>query len=271
MKLRTMLRDDLSNKLIHLTKGGTKKEPDYNEAAKNFIKIVSQRELIGSSGIEPGRIRSSNRCVCFSEAPISKLATILSEPNIFGVKYAPFGIMFDKKWLFKKGGRPVIYQPESEFEYLSEEQKYRHMAFNISPSKKEQYVDFTFEREWRINTDTEELNGILKFEPEDATLVLPNREWESKFINEWFEYYNMRRLVSEEVQKLEEIYSVCMGVENYHFVYYPWHVLVLEDLGVNIYDPNTIESLKSKELLDEAKFFIYDSHHNDVIRPINLP
>lgn len=54
-----MIRDDLSNKLIHLTNG------DDPSAEAAFLSIVEQRQLIGGSGC----IRGRYKCVCFSEAP----------------------------------------------------------------------------------------------------------------------------------------------------------------------------------------------------------
>lgn len=82
-----MIRDDLSDRLIHLTKGATEKE-----AAERFLSIVGQKTLFGGTGL----IRGGYKCVCFSEAPISKLGAILAEPSIHGMPYAPFGVMLAK-------------------------------------------------------------------------------------------------------------------------------------------------------------------------------
>ena len=144
-----MNRDDLSSKLVHLTKG------TWVGAAVIFQKIVAEKRLIGGTG----GITDTLRCVCFSEAPISKLSAILADRSQLGFRYAPFGVMIDKDWLFEKGGRPVIYQPEVDYE----------------PAKG---IDFTWEREWRIQTEE------LKLDPSQVTLVVPNREWESQVLSE---------------------------------------------------------------------------------------
>jgi hypothetical protein len=104
-----MIRGDLSNRLIHLTKGS-----DLQEAESNFKKIFDDGKLLGGTG----HIRGNYTCVCFSEAPISVLSQVLSNPSAHGMRYAPFGVMVHKKWLFEQGGRPVIYQAEDEFELL---------------------------------------------------------------------------------------------------------------------------------------------------------
>ena len=82
------------------------------------------------------------------------------------MRYKPFGVMVSKSWLFERAGRPVIYQPESEFDLLHETQRFRHKEYD-PPS-----VDFTWEREWRIRTDA------LELDPGAVSLVVPNREWE---------------------------------------------------------------------------------------------
>lgn len=80
-----MIRDDLSTKLIHLTRGD-----EYGDAANRFLNIIYKAH------IEEGNnsIRGAYRCVCFSEAPISKLAQVLSLSLYIprgGMRYRPFG------------------------------------------------------------------------------------------------------------------------------------------------------------------------------------
>ena len=160
-----MNRDDLSSKLVHLTKG------TWEEAAATFQNIIDEKRLKG--GI--GGISDNLRCVCFSEAPISKLSVILADRSQHGFRYAPFGVMIDKHWLFEQGGRPVIYQAEEECELLHREQRYRHKTYE--PAKG---IDFTWEREWRIQIDE------LNLDPSQATLVVPNREWETKVLSQGY-------------------------------------------------------------------------------------
>lgn len=174
-----MIRDDISTKLIHLTRDTIEIELDDPDrtipASDKFMNIVKTETLLGGTG----GIRGGFRCVCFSEAPIGKLAQLFSvytDPNK-KFRYAPLGVMVDKKWLFYQGGRPVIYQPEEEYDCLPDSHKYRHVRYepHDDPDKNK---DFTWEREWRIQKDE------LKLEPEKTTLVVPTRQWERKFIEE---------------------------------------------------------------------------------------
>jgi len=165
----TLIRDDLSNQLIHLTRGDNA-DPKLNrqEAFERFYSIADEGKLIGGSGF----IKGGYRCVCFTEAPISKLSYILASAVEGAFKYAPYGVMVSKQWLFQKGGRPVIYGPGTEFDELPEQFRYRHVRFYLSDKFT---IDHTWEREWRIKTDE------LVIEPAEVALVVPDRSVERSF------------------------------------------------------------------------------------------
>ncbi len=137
--------------------------------------------------------------MCFCETPISHLALVLANRTDAGFKYRPFGVMFSKEFVFRKGGRHVIYGEDEQFNHLPEDMKYRHVRYE--PLRTPTPVDVTWEREWRIRTDA------LDFSPADATIVFPNRAF------------------------------VAVGLE--HFPRNEddtssWHFVALEDLGVQI-------------------------------------
>lgn len=196
-----MIRGDLSNRLIHLTKGNT-----ADEAANNFINILRSGHIRGGNGF----IRGGYTCVCFSEAPISVLSQILANPSVHGMRYAPFGVMVSKLWLFRQGGRPTIYQPEAEYELLHEEQRYRHVRYE--PDRE---IDLTWEREWRLKT------AQLDLDPGETTFVVPTRAWEKRFMEEH----------AGDQQGLALAYGEVAGLAIKPF---PWHFVVLEDLGVEV-------------------------------------
>lgn len=196
-----MIRDDLSDRLVHLTKGNTEKE-----ASERFLSILRDKALLGGTGV----IRDGYRCVCFSEAPIAKLGAILAQPSIHGMLYAPFGVMLAKTTLFAAGGRPVIYQPESEFELLHESQRYRHKDYE--PGKG---PDFTWEREWRV------LAERFPLDPAAVTLFVPNRRWSDSFFAKHAGHLAGSTMFFGE----DAAYTIRK---------YPWHFLVLEDLGVPV-------------------------------------
>jgi hypothetical protein len=154
------VRPDISDKLIHFTRGAT-----ADDAFNRVRSIIGERRLIASNGM----IKGGFRCVCFTEAPLPSLKGGFVNAEHFS-RYSPFGIMFDKSWVFSRGGRPVIYQSEEEYYLLPEALKWRHVRYEpLSTSA----IDFTWEREWRVHCEE------LTFGPKDAVIVLPNYQWTS--------------------------------------------------------------------------------------------
>jgi hypothetical protein len=193
-----MIRDDLSSNLVHLTRGETDAQ-----AAERFVSIFSSKTLKGSNR----DIRGGYKCVCFSEAPVAKLATILATPEQQAMRYKPFGVMVSKRWIFDKGGRPVVYQPNSEFELLAESQRFRHVRYEPG------VTDYCWEREWRLQAEE------LKLEPDEVTLVVPTRAWEKWAL---VQHDRANRIANILLQGLAPTAS------------FEWHFVVLEDIGVRI-------------------------------------
>lgn len=199
-----MIRDDLSRKLVHLIRGES-----IEEAFQKFQSILEEGRLRGGNG----HIKGGYNCVCFTETPISKLGYVLA--NHAAMRYKPLGVMVDKAYVFARGGRPVIYQPEGDFERLSDDLRYRHVRFELGSEQGD--IDFTWEREWRIHTDE------LPLVPDETTVILPQRRWRDGLVDVHFD--GVHRQLAE--HGLDAARSV---------VPYPWHVIVLEDLGVPIPD-----------------------------------
>ncbi|MBE1277864.1 hypothetical protein [Enterovibrio baiacu] len=156
------MRDDMSKLLIHFTKGD-----DEEDAYKNFKNIISQGMLCSSRE----KIRSGANCVCFTEAPLPALADGLLNPSFYS-NYSAFGFALTKQHVFELGGRPVIYQPDCEFEQLSNENSWRHVRYEPPD------IDFTWEREWRVQTCG------FTISPETTKLVVPNASWAQRLVNE---------------------------------------------------------------------------------------
>jgi hypothetical protein len=145
-------RLDLSNYLIHFTKG--ENVDDENGAYANLKSIIQQKELKSNNG----DIRGGYKCVCFTEAPIDCLKETCGIVCFDGQKkYSNYGLMIPKIDIYKIGGRPVIYSDEADFDLLPDKMKYRYVRFE--PLKKikdtNSNLDFTWEREWRINSSVD--------------------------------------------------------------------------------------------------------------------
>lgn len=169
-----LLRRDLGNLLFHFARkpgkeGIVEGEGDefptwmHNRASAVLDKILKEGKLRGSAY----KIRGGHKCVCFTESPITELNATFSMVSIANdpsqhTRYEPYGIAVKKDWLLSKGGRPVIYQPDKEYDLLPEELRYRHVRYDPADG-----IDFTWEREWRIKTDE------LILEPEKTLVIVP--------------------------------------------------------------------------------------------------
>ena len=156
-----MPRADLSDQLIHFTQG-----PTDEAAYERLCTIITDGRLRGSDFL----IFNSYRCVCFTEAPLAVLANGLVNNWDYG-RYAPFGLIFDKRWLYARGARPVIYQPLAEAHNLPGSHQWRHMTYEPNA---DQPVDFSWEREWRLHADE------LAFNASCTGIVVPDTSWEQR-------------------------------------------------------------------------------------------
>jgi hypothetical protein len=90
-------------------------------------------------------------CVCFTEAPLAEMASLFASAAMLdeaqALRYEPFGVGVPKDWLFRTGGRSVIYQSDAEYELLPDDFRWRHCRYEPPD------IDFTWEREWRIRTE----------------------------------------------------------------------------------------------------------------------
>jgi hypothetical protein len=190
-----MIRLDISKSLIHLTR-----DRDSKTSEEVFDQIISDKSIIGSTE----NIRGKYKCICFSETPISAIGQIIALKDE-KFHYGSFGFIFSKQYLFNKGARPVIYQPDSDFELLPENLQYRHVRFEIDRT------DWTWEREWRICIDK------LELDYKSVTLIVPTREKIEEYKEKYFQVNRALSLASEGLiragKKLE------------------WHFISLEDLG----------------------------------------
>ena len=153
-------RLDLSNYLIHFTKG--ENEEDENGAYQNLKSIIVNQRLFSNNG----DIRGGYNCVCFTEAPIECLKMANGIVCYNGEKrYSNYGIMIPKIDIYNLGGRPAIYTDKEDFDILPEKMKHRFVIFE--PLKEirgtDNKCDFTWEREWRMLGDLD-LKTLTNYE-----------------------------------------------------------------------------------------------------------
>ena len=167
-------RNDISSRLTHLTKGSTSEE-----AFQILIKILEMKKVIGSK-TETGFIIGNKPAVCLQEAPLNAIAeNLLYEKKIreetnSKVRYNAFGLRFNKMWIYRKGGRPVIYeQKEVMKNILPKEEHWRIVNYDLRD--KEHIIDWTHEREWRVA-------GDIEFDYKDIEILVSSNMYYKKFI-----------------------------------------------------------------------------------------
>jgi hypothetical protein len=192
-----MIRSDLSSKLIHLTR-----TVDGLSAEERFRRILAEGRLLGSRR----DVRGGFAVVAFTEAPIGSLASVLAIAREQQMRYTPLGVMVDKRWLYERGGRPVIYQSNVEFDELPQSKQHLHVRYE--PDKG---IDYSWEREWRVKADSLELN------PEQTTIVVPSRLWERHYHSEHTGRHKRAALVTHGMWPMAPP---------------RWHFVALSDLGI---------------------------------------
>lgn len=171
-----IVRRDLGNLLFHFTRTPEEKFIQVQTSRGGYMgmqgsasavlrKILYEGKLIGTSKWTYGQ-----NCVCFTEAPIQEINSIFSLIEIASSKeerprYEPYGIAVSKKWLFSKGGRPVIYDHPESFKEFPKNLRYRFVPYDLING-----IDFTWEREWRLKTD------FLELDPNETLVVVPTSE-----------------------------------------------------------------------------------------------
>lgn len=171
-------RTDYSEYLYHWIKPDVfcKSKEDAYEKAYEIMEAIFDDGFLKASGRDTYKKIES---ICFTESP----AEIMKYQNS---RYQPFGFSFLKDDIFDLGGRHAIYQTKEEAELLPSSMHWRHVTYNpkdIGPSKPNG-VDFTWEREWRLNV--ERLSII-----DCHFIILPDEHWVARMkedIQRWKDF-----------------------------------------------------------------------------------
>ena len=180
-----LVRRDIGTLLFHFTRTPDTEWVEYERPGRCHVSSAASARAVLIKILHEGLLRGSGRwsggrdCVCFTEAPIQELNAVFSlvafaSSEAERPRYEPYGIAVSKQWLFAQGGRPVIYDhPESEAE-LPETLRYRLVSYDPSVSH-----DFTWEREWRIETEA------LALDPRHTLVVVPTADEAFEIVNEF--------------------------------------------------------------------------------------
>lgn len=175
-KARIAQRNDITSGLVHLTR----KQGKVN-GLDILFKILVEKKLIASDTTS-GFIVGSNRAVCLQEAPIYSLAQNIYTEQEYRkqnsntkLRYSGFGLQFNKRFIYEKRGRPVIYDKTQDAKsYLPPSEWWRIVNFDLSDENA--IIDWSHEREWRVPND-------LTFSLSDVSIILPNKKSYQSFVD----------------------------------------------------------------------------------------
>lgn len=182
---RISRRTDFTAGLVHLTKSRTINGIKYS-SIDILMKILHEQKLVGST-TGTAFISGSTPAVCFQDVPLFSVAeNIYYEQNLKekteaeNYRYTGFGLRFSKDFIYKKGGRPVIYDKlEEAKKYLHKDDYWRIVSLDLS--NKKNYIDWIHEREWRIPDN-------LEFELSDVEVLIHDNKKYKDFIDKCRSY-----------------------------------------------------------------------------------
>jgi hypothetical protein len=124
-------RADFTNSLVHLTR----ERKELNKKTLKFEIVASPfdvlKEILAAGVIRGGTgfVKGSQAVVCLSEIPLASMNEF-SGPVGSNARYRSYGVAFSKKAVFNAGGRPVIYIPDDEGQWIPADQKWRQVKFD---------------------------------------------------------------------------------------------------------------------------------------------
>jgi hypothetical protein len=165
-----LVRRDLGDLLFHFTRGDP---PVIQEVGNVRLNVSTTAGNRLTSILRQGALRGSSTwtygldTVCFTEAPIQEFNAIfelnsIASENRLRPRYEPYGVAVTKAWLYSLGGRPVIYDSPTALEGFP-----RPLLYRFCPYDPTSGIDFTWEREWRVQT------RLLQLEPAHTLVIVP--------------------------------------------------------------------------------------------------
>jgi hypothetical protein len=123
----------------------------FTRAARTSSAMDSLVSILTSQVVRGGHrmVRGGQPAVCMFDIELPALRTVLIREN--RRRYEPFGIAVDRRYAFKMGARPVIYLRWREArEAIEPREHWRVVSIEIDRIPA---VDWTYEREWRLQGD----------------------------------------------------------------------------------------------------------------------
>jgi hypothetical protein len=173
-------RVDLTTSVVHLTRPSIVGGEELTHI--DILWKILLEKTIKASSTATGFICGDRTAVCFQDAPIQSIMQNLFHEKQYRnaapgakVRYMGAGLIFDKLYIYNKGGRPVIYDRTNDAKrYLPKDEWWRIVNFDLTDNN--DLIDWTHEREWRHP-------GDMTFDRKDVTVLVSGRSAYHYFIN----------------------------------------------------------------------------------------
>lgn len=202
-------RPDFSNYLVHFTTERAPVSNEKNNPTNSYTNLSAKDRLL--SILKERKITASNmpqtgcHAVCFTECPWSSL---IDHTN----RYSPYGIGFEKSFIFSRNGSPVYYVRADQYKKQTWHEHLKPFVTpfwpKYTPPKKKLETDFpvcdyTHEREWRVPHD-------LHFEYKDIRfIILKNYTDMAKFPKEYKDSIGRDKFILlDDYLKIEKLWPV---------------------------------------------------------------
>ncbi|WP_269243094.1 hypothetical protein [Flavobacterium limnophilum] len=219
-------RPDLSSTLIHFTKG----END-DEAFENLYSILIDKCINATKF----KSLEDNEIVCLTETPLKIIMEYGFTNHTNYSNYRKFGLMFDKEEIYKiYSGRPALYLEKKCFNKLSNDLKWRFALFEPSFKYKElpkkPFIDFTWEREWRVQGDL-----YLSDCDNNFIVLVPNLFYKNKLEDKIRDYFT-NKFEDCNVENPRYLYE--LEYDYIEGIYFQKEIENEENCECNVFDPD---------------------------------
>lgn len=138
----------------------------------------------------------------FQDLPLTAIAENLRYEEALNdkIRYSPFGIRFHKRFIYKNGGRPVIYENKELMKSMLPENEYWRIV-DLNLENATSFVDWMHEREWRVPDE-------LVFDYDNIEVIVKQSKYYRKLVEYCRDKDRMDILVGiRGIVTLDSVYS----------------------------------------------------------------
>jgi hypothetical protein len=131
-------------------------------------RIVRKQRIVATTRA----IRGDTPMVSFTAVPLARLPELrVFRPHRGRWDFELYGICIRQSWIQARGGRPVCYGDEEDWDALPESERPYFQLRESGGARGRPVIDWTLEREWRLRGDV----CLADLDAQDAVLFVPSQ------------------------------------------------------------------------------------------------